>query len=189
MGMTALDIIVLLLVGLGLFNGFRRGFVHEVLSLAVWILVILALWGLHGPLSRALTGIVGTQSGAYALAFVLIFFIVLLGGKLVTRRISRGVKKSFIGTADRLLGAGFGALKGFIFATLFYMAFSFVYDTIWGRSERRPRWIADAVTYPLVHSTANSFVDLVEARRGPAPDEDGEGVAGSAQDRAPSRRK
>ena len=167
--MTALDIIVLFLVGLGLFQGIRRGLVYEVLSLCVWILVILALWALHGPLSRALIGIVGTQSGAYALGFALIFLIVLIGGKLIVRRLSGGVRRSFVGPADRVLGAGFGALKGLVYASLFYMTFSFGYDAIWGRDARRPAWIADAFTYPLVHKTANTFVDLVEARRGAEP--------------------
>ena len=163
--MTALDIIVLLLVGLGVFTGVRRGFVYAVLSLGVWVLVVLGLWLLHQPLGNALTGIIGTTSGGYVLAFVLIFAGVLIGGKLVASRVAGGVRRSFVGPADRLLGAGFGGLKGLVYVTLFYMAFSFVYDTLWGREARRPRWIADAVTYPLVHGTANTFVDLVEARR------------------------
>jgi uncharacterized membrane protein required for colicin V production len=50
--MTALDIIVLLLVGLGVFTGLRKGFVHAVLSLGVWVLVVLALWALHGVVGR-----------------------------------------------------------------------------------------------------------------------------------------
>ena len=173
--MTGLDIIVLLLVGLGVFTGVRRGFAYAVLSLVVWILVILALWVLHQPVGNALVGVVGTTSGAYVLAFALILGVVLIGGKLVASRLAGGVRRSFIGPADRLLGAGFGALKGLVYVTLFYMAFSFIYDTMWGRDARRPRWIADAMTYPLVHGTANTFVDLVEARRrGQA----GEGGAG-----------
>jgi len=163
--MTALDIIVLLLIGLGLFTGIRKGFVHAVLSLGVWVLVVLALWALHQPVSDAMIGTVGTTSGAYVLGFVLIFTLVLVGGKFAASRISKGVRRSVIGPADRLLGAGFGALKGLVFATLFYMAFSFVYNMIWGRDARRPLWVADAVTYPLVHGTANTFVDLVEVRR------------------------
>lgn len=169
--MTALDIIVLLLIGLGVFTGFRRGLVFTILSLGVWVLVILALWALHGPVSRGLTGLVGTTSGAYVLAFVAIFALVFIGGKVVAGRIARGVRGSRVGSVDRVLGAGFGALKGLIYATLFYMAFSFIYDTIWGRDARRPQWIADAMTYPLVHGSANTFVDLVEARqRGGATD-------------------
>lgn len=169
--MTALDIIVLLLVGLGLFTGIRKGFVYTILSLGVWVLVVLALWLLHGTVSSGLTGVVGTTSGAYVLAFVVIFVLVWIGGKLVVSRVSKGVRRSFVGPADRLLGAGFGALKGLVYATLFYMAVSFVYDTIWGRDARRPLWIADAITYPLVHGTANTFVDLVEARRRGTTDE------------------
>jgi len=163
--MTALDIIVLLLIGLGLFTGIRKGFVHALLSLGVWVLVVLALWALHAPVAGVLEGAVGTVSGAYVLAFFVIFGCVLIGGKLVTGRLSKGVRRSFVGPADRLLGAGFGALKGLVYATLFYMGFSFVYDTIWGRAAARPDWIRNAASYPLVHGTADTFVDLVDRRR------------------------
>src|SRR6187402_1016063 len=42
MDLTALDIVVVLLVGAGLILGFLRGFVSELLSLFAWILAILA---------------------------------------------------------------------------------------------------------------------------------------------------
>lgn len=163
--MTALDIIVLLLVGLGTFSGFRKGLAYTILSLAMWMLIVLAMWLLHGPISRGLEPVIGTTSGAYVLAFAAIFALVFIGGKLVAARVSRGVRKSFVGGLDRLLGAGFGALKGLVYATLFYMAFSFAYDTIWGRQAARPDWIRNAVTYPLVDGTARTFVDLSEGRQ------------------------
>jgi membrane protein required for colicin V production len=163
--MTALDIIFFLLVGLGLVFGVMRGFVHEVLSLGIWILVVIALRLLHGPLSAALEPAIGTVSGAYVLAFALIFLIVLVGGKLVVRRLGGATRKSVIGPLDRILGGGFGALKGLVGVALFYMAFSLVYDTIWGRDARRPDWVAQARTYPVVHVASSTIVDLVEARR------------------------
>lgn len=163
--MTALDIIVLLLVGLGIFTGLRKGFVHAVLSLGVWVLVVLALWALHGPVGQGLSDLVGTQSGGYVLAFIVIFAGTWIGGKLLVGRISKGVRRSFAGGADRLLGAIFGGLKGLIYVTLFYMAFSFVYDSFFGRAAARPDWIRNAMTYPLVHGTADTFVDLVDRRR------------------------
>jgi membrane protein required for colicin V production len=163
--MTALDIIVLLLVGLGVFTGLRKGFVHAVLSLGVWVVVVLALWALHGPVGQGLSAVVGTTSGGYVLAFIVILVGTWIGAKLLVARVAKGVRRSFVGSADRLLGALFGGLKGLIFVTLFYMAFSFVYDSIWGRDARRPAWIADAFTYPLVHGTADTFVDLVDRRR------------------------
>jgi len=163
--MTALDIIFILLVGLGLVFGLMRGFVHEVLSLGIWVGIVVALWLLHEPLSVALGPVIGTVSGAYMLAFVLIFLVVLIGGKLIVRRIGGATRRSRLGAIDRILGGGFGALKGLVGVALFYMAFSLVYDTIWGRDERRPDWVALAQTYRLVHSASDTIVNLVDARR------------------------
>jgi membrane protein required for colicin V production len=164
--MTALDIIVLLLVGLGIFTGLRKGFVHAVLSLGVWVVVVLALWVLHGPVQQGLSGVVGTAS-SYVLAFIVLLVGSWIGAKLAVARIAKGVRRSFVGSADRLLGALFGGLKGLIFVTLFYMAFSFVYDSMWGREAQRPDWIRNAFTYPVVRGTADTFVDLADPRRRP----------------------
>jgi uncharacterized membrane protein required for colicin V production len=41
--MTALDIIVLFLIGAGAIFGFMRGFVQEALSLIAWLLIIAAI--------------------------------------------------------------------------------------------------------------------------------------------------
>lgn len=179
--MTALDIIFILLVGLGLVFGLMRGFVHEVLSLGIWLAVVVALKLLHAPLSGALEPVIGTVSGAYVLAFALIFLIVFVGGKFLVRRIGGATRKSMIGPLDRILGGGFGALKGLVGVALLYMAFSLVYDTIWGREERRPDWIAQAQTYRLVHSASDTIVNLVDARRNRRPVDDAGNAAEPAR--------
>ncbi len=172
MGLTALDILVVLLVGAGLVFGWLRGFVGEILSLFAWFLAIVALRYLHEPVRDLLTGPIGTVSGASVLAFALVFGLVFLGGKLASRRLGTRVRKSVVGPVDRLLGAGFGALKGLIGATILYLGVSLVYDTIWGRAAARPEWIAEARTYPLLQSSSATVVDLVEARRGAEPEEE-----------------
>jgi membrane protein required for colicin V production len=167
MALTALDILVILLVGAGLALGFLRGFVAEILSLFAWILAIVALRYFHAPVVSLLRGPVG--SGAWLLAFLLVFGLVFLLGKLASRRLGGRVRKSVVGPIDRILGAGFGALKGLIGATLLYLALNFVYDMLWGRSAARPLWMAESRTYPLLQSSGEAIVDLVEARRGAAP--------------------
>lgn len=164
--MTALDIIVLVLVGGGLVLGWLKGFVGEVLSLAAWIVAILFLKLLHAPVAHALEGAVGTRAGAAMLAFVLVFGLVFLAGKLVARRAGRGVRRSVIGPVDRVLGAGFGALKGLIAATLLYLAANLVFDTIYGRAADRPEWMAQSRTYPLLYASGRAMVDFVAWRRG-----------------------
>ena len=67
--MTGFDIIVLLIVLVAAIGGFMRGFVQEVLSLASWVLAVLAIRFLHTDLTAALFGFIGTPSGAAVLAF------------------------------------------------------------------------------------------------------------------------
>lgn len=168
MGLTALDILVVLLVGAGLVFGVLRGFVAEILSLFAWILGIVALSYFHAPVAAALQGPVG--NGAWLLAFALVFGVVFVLGKLASRRLGGRVRSSVVGPIDRVLGAGFGALKGLIGATLLYLALSFVYDMLWGRAAARPEWMSESRTYSLLQASGEAITDLVEARRGAAPE-------------------
>ena len=166
MGLTILDILVIVLVGAGIVFGVLRGFVAEILSLFAWILAILALRYFHEPVANALIGPVG--SGAWLLAFLLVFGFVFVLGKLASRRLGGRVRRSVVGPIDRLLGGGFGALKGLIGATLLYLALNFVFDMMWGRAAERPVWMADSRTYPLLQASGEAITELVEARRGAA---------------------
>ena len=183
MGLTALDIIVIILVGAGLVFGFLRGFVFEILSLLAWFMAIIALRYLHEPVRDLLVAPVGTVAGASILAFVLVFGIVFVLGKLASRRVGARVRKSVVGPVDRILGSGFGALKGLIGATMLYLAANLIYDTIWGRAAERPTWMAQSRTYPLLHGSGKAIVDLVEARRGPADEEGSSETSGETQNR------
>lgn len=163
--LTALDVIVLLFVGGGLAFGFIRGFVTEVLSLLAWVAVIVALKFLHAPTTELLGNWVGTWGGAAVLAFALIFLVVFVGTKMAAHRIGGAARQSMVGPIDRLLGAGFGALKGLIGVTLLYLLFNLVYDTAVGRRTARPAWMADSRTYPLLNASSRAVVDFLEARR------------------------
>lgn len=174
--MTALDVITLLLVGGGLVLGAMRGFVAEMLALAAWVVGIAALKLLHTPVTEALEGTVGTWAGAAVLAFALIFGIVFIAGKLLAWKVGGATRRSVVGPVDRVLGGGFGALKGLIVATLLYLAANLVYDIWAGRAEPRPGWMADSRTYPLLNASGRAILDFVEWRRGPPPAEgEGEG--------------
>lgn len=168
MGLTALDIVVLLLVGGGLVFGFMRGFVGEVLSLLAWVAAIVALKFLHAPLTDKLAGFVGTRAGAAVLAFAIIFLVVFIAGKLLARRIGGATRRSLVGPVDRVLGAGFGAVKGLIGATLLYLAANLIYDTAFGRTAERPDWMQQSHTYPLLSASGRAIVDFVEMRRNAA---------------------
>jgi len=169
MGLTALDIIVLVLVGGGLVFGFIRGFVFEVLTLMAWVAAVVALTYGHEPATRALEGPIGTTAGATVAAFVLVFGVVFVAGKLISKSLGRRVRTSVVGPIDRILGSGFGALKGLIGATLLYLGANFVYDTIWTRAAERPDWMVDSRSYPLLQSSGRVISSFIEARREGTP--------------------
>ncbi|MEO5774618.1 MAG: CvpA family protein [Sphingomicrobium sp.] len=164
--MSALDIFVILLLGGGAMIGFVRGFVHELLSLAAWVVGVAMLKLFHEQLWTGLTGFVGTSAGAAVLAFALLFVPSFLLVKLLARTIGGRTKKSVLGPVDRVLGGGFGMLKGLIGATLFFLFANLATDLVYGPQAERPEWMAKSRTYPLLNASGRAIVDWVETRRG-----------------------
>ena len=162
--MTGFDIIVLIIVGVAAVGGFMRGFVQEILSLAAWILAIFAIRFLHTDLYTALEPHIGTESGAAVLAFVLLLLIPYAAMKLIAGRLGETSRTSLLGPIDRVLGFGFGAVKGAIVVVIAFSVLVLTYDTIWGY-HGRPTWITTARTYPVVSAASDAMVELIAERR------------------------
>jgi len=166
-GLTGLDIVVLLAVGIAGVLGFMRGFIVEVTSLAAWLIGIFAVKFLHTPVSAMLVEPVGTQTGAAVLALVLIFGVVFLGVKFAGRAMSKATRTSVLGPFDRVLGLGFGALKGLIAATVAFLFLSLMLNMTSASDAPRPAWMAKAKTYPLLRASSEALVNFVGKRREP----------------------
>jgi membrane protein required for colicin V production len=164
-GLTTLDILVLLLLGGGAVLGVLRGFVTEVLSLFAWVAAIIAVKMGHGPVTLLLAPHVGTPTAASIAAFVLLFSITFFGGRLVAGAIGRRTRQSVLGPLDRLLGFGFGALKGLIGATLLFLLANLATDTFYGGGSDRPEWMSASRTFPLLNASSRAIVDFVAMRR------------------------
>ena len=165
--MTALDMFVILLLGGAALVGFVRGFTHEVLALIAWVAGIAALKLFHTGLQERLVEPVGTEAGAAVLAFALLFLPAYIAVKLFARAVGGKARRSVLGPVDRLLGGGFGMLKGLIGATLFFLLANLATDMVYGTAADRPQWMTSSRTYPLLNATARGVVDWVETRRHP----------------------
>jgi len=163
--MSALDIFVILLLGGGALIGFVRGFVQEILSLAAWVVAVLMLKLFHAQLWSGMTGFVGSSGGAAVLAFALLFVPTFFGVKLLARTLGRRSRKSVLGPVDKVLGGGFGMLKGLIGATLFFLFANLTTDMIYGGDAERPAWMRESRTFPLLNASGRAIVDWVETRR------------------------
>jgi len=163
--MTALDIFVILLLGGAALVGFIRGFTHELLALLAWVAGIAALKLFHAPLQERLVDPVGTEAGASVLAFSLLFLPAYIAVKLFARAVGGKARRSVLGPVDRLLGGGFGMVKGLAGATLFFLLANLATDMVYGGNAERPEWMTDSRTYPLLNATGRAVVDWVETRR------------------------
>jgi len=164
---TALDIFVFLLLIGGAAVGFVRGFVHEVISLLAWLVAIAMLKLFHTQLWTGLINSFHTSSAAAAvLAFAILFLPSFLGVKLLARQVGgRTRRHAVLGPLDRVLGGGFGALKGLLGATLFFLLANLATDMAYGPQADRPEWMTKSRTFPLLNASGRSIVDWVQARR------------------------
>lgn len=162
--MTGFDIAVLLLVGLGAITGFMRGFVQEVLALAAWVISLFMIHYLHSPVSGVLENWVGTPSGAAVLAFAVLLLVPYFIVKLLAKSFGEASRNSVLGPIDRILGFGFGAMKGMVIVVVVFSIFVLGYDTIWG-PKGRPDWITQARTYPFVNASSEGLVRMIAERR------------------------
>lgn len=167
--MNAVDILVLLLIGGCAVLGLLRGFVLETLSLIAWVSGIFAIRLFHAPVAELISAFVGSPGGAAILAFVLVFGVTFFAGKMIAHAIGRRTRQSILGPVDRVLGGGFGAVKGLIGATLLFLAFSLVYDTVYGLGARRPDWLSDARTFPLLNASGQAISEFLAEQRARAP--------------------
>jgi len=173
--LTALDIVVLVLVGGGAVLGFSRGLVQEVTTLLAWVLAIAAVRFFHPLVTDLLTGWVGTEGGAAVLAFVLLFGGVFALAKWGSRAMGQRSRASLVGGFDRGLGAGFGAVKGLLIASIGFMLLTLLYDIGYGVMQR-PAWMTDSRTYPALNATSGAMSKVIAARRAEAREAE---VAGS----------
>lgn len=165
--MTGFDYIVFFVVAFAAIAGFFRGFVEEVLSLAAWCLALLAVHYGHAALTGLLTGEIGSETGAGVIAFFILLAVPYFGTKLIARHMGNASRGSTLGPIDRVLGFGFGALKGFVIMVLAFSLVVFSYDVVWG-AKGRPTWIKDGRTYPFLNAASDELMTMVANRRSEA---------------------
>ncbi|GIX29557.1 MAG: hypothetical protein KatS3mg124_0029 [Porticoccaceae bacterium] len=123
-----------------------RGFVREALSLAVWAAAVLGAAAFHRELAGTFAGIAPTPSLQALLAWVAIFLAVLMAGSLLVFLLGKLVEGSGLSGTDRLLGAVFGAARGFLVVMAILIVLPAVLpvsqDPWWRESRLIPHFLA-----------------------------------------------
>lgn len=114
MSLPTLDWILLAVLLISLLVGVWRGVVYETISLASWVAAfVLAQWlapdvALHLPMAGA------AEPVRYAAGFVVVFVLSLVVGSLIALVAKKLLSAVGLGLLDRLLGGGFGVLRGLV---------------------------------------------------------------------------
>ncbi|MBA4696779.1 MAG: CvpA family protein [Legionella sp.] len=156
MSLNWIDILIISALLLSLVTGFIRGFLKELIGLMIWVL---ALW-----LAYRYSALVGDHLQPYihdamarsVTAFVVILFVVLLAGGILNILISLFVKHAGLSGTDRILGLGFGFVRG-----VFLVTFMLVIIDTFGAPQQH--YTQKSLFYPqfkpLVHRLA-SFMSV-----------------------------
>ena len=161
--MTTFDIIVLIIVGVAGVGGFLRGLVQEVLSLASWVLAAFAIYYLHEPLTEGMMGFLNTEPTTSILAFAMLLLIPYAAMKVIANNVGQASRSSILGPIDRILGFGFGLLKGTLIVVMGFSVLALGSDTIWGM-QGRPGWMTSARTYSFIDASSRDLVKEIAER-------------------------
>ena len=116
--MTWLDYLVIAMLLLSVAWGAWRGLVHEVLSLAGWIMAFLAANLLAAPLSETFPANMRPEFRVVG-AFLLVFVGTLVLVTLLTALVTKFIRVSVLQSLDRWLGALFGLMRGLVLVVAF----------------------------------------------------------------------
>lgn len=186
--LVGFDWVVVLVVGAAAGFGLMRGFIAEVASLAAWVAGFIAVRLAYAP-ARAVFAEASGSEMIGALAAVLgPFLLTVLIVKLAGSFLSSSAKGTVLGPLDRLMGLGFGLVKGFLICALLFLLITLGLRLMPGDGER-PEWLARARTTPTLALVASAMVSYVADtwRQVPAETDPHAGLPGFGGDEAGER--
>src|SRR5262245_9032522 len=119
--MTVLDYFVLLVIAASVASGATKGIIRVVVSVAFTVAGLLLAAQFYSYAAALLLVFAGEWL-ASLLGFAAVFLTVLAAGSVLSWRLRRGLKRARLGWTDRVLGAAFGLLRGWLICSAMYMA-------------------------------------------------------------------
>lgn len=129
--MNYIDIVLSLLLIIAAIQGFRKGFIIELASLAA---LVLGIWG-GIKLSDFTAGFITQHTGYHSeyisiIAFVVTFIIIIILVHMMGKMLDKVVKAVFLGFLNRLAGIIFGVLKAAVILSIFLLLFDNIDENV-----------------------------------------------------------
>lgn len=120
--MNIIDIIIVVLLAIATIQGFRKGLIHEVTSLAALVFGVYAAFYFSDVTAGFLLEVFNF-SGKYLqiFAFILTLVLAIVVISALGKAIEKIIQAVMLGLLNRLAGAVFGLLKGMLILSLLIM--------------------------------------------------------------------
>lgn len=144
-----MDIVLLLLILLGAFSGYRQGFLVSLFSLAALVLGVVGGFKLMGYAIVFLASRFDINETVLPyVAFAVVFVAILIAVNLLGKLLKASIDKTLLGHVDQAAGAGLGLLK-----SLFLLSVSlWILDAL--DFELPATWTSDSWLLPRVEAFA-----------------------------------
>ena len=151
--MTPFDIIAGLLLGVSLVAGLMRGGIREVTFVVSFVLAaFVAMFSLRftGPIAQ---NAVHPAWAGTAVAVIVVFLAAYFLFRILGANLARSVDSTkALGTADRLIGGGFGLVRALVMLGLFAL----IMDSI-TPGDKMPTWVSQAKLFPVAQAAATAL--------------------------------
>lgn len=115
------DYAIAVIIGVSAIVGLVRGFIREAFALLTWAVAVWVGMQYSRDLSALFQNAITYPSARIALAFTLLFITTLILGGLINFLLKQLVDKTGLTGSDRLVGMGFGIVRGAILVAVLVM--------------------------------------------------------------------
>jgi len=121
--MNLLDFMAFAIIGLSIWGAIAKGLIVELFSLASVILGFVLASLYYDVLDVFFLGFVSPSRAGFT-AFIAIFVTLIVIGTIAGALLNRVIKKLHLKWMDRLLGAFFGLVRGWLVVSIIFLAFA-----------------------------------------------------------------
>jgi membrane protein required for colicin V production len=122
MRFSLLDLVIIFILVYSTALAWMKGFVREVLGIATVVLAALVSAWLYPQAGRMFKDVVRTENLALFFGFSVLFLVILVAGFVTIWLVTRFMKFAKLEWADRLLGAAFGFIRGWMIGAVILLA-------------------------------------------------------------------
>ena len=133
--MNVVDIVILSVFAISVLIGLWRGLISELLSIVVWIAAFWLSWAFGAAMGEQLRPWIGNESARTLAGHSLCFVLVLVLGALLRVIFRRMLWSTGLSGVDRVLGMGFGFVRGVLVVAVvvFLVGFTGFTQAVWWR--------------------------------------------------------